>query len=223
MITVGPYAQRLPTDASADGAKWVCDPHRIAKQKECLVYSVGSYGDTKFEQAIKQEIGEHCEIHSFDISSHNIRLGDFKDLLEKVGAQFHPWGLGTKQQAETYALSKQGPAYFTLQETMKMLNHSGRVVDIFKIDCEWCEWVTYHEWLSEGVNLRQILVETHYAPMPEAQNFFYSLHDAGYVIFSREPNLYMKGAGFEFAFLKLHTDFFIQNSMYSKLLSSPRR
>lgn len=33
------YAQRIPTDGSPDGPKWICDPHRIAKQKDCLVYS----------------------------------------------------------------------------------------------------------------------------------------------------------------------------------------
>lgn len=33
------YAQRIPADGSPDGPKWVCDPHRIAKQKNCLVYS----------------------------------------------------------------------------------------------------------------------------------------------------------------------------------------
>ena len=47
---------------------------------------------------------------------------------------------------------------------------------------EWCEWFTYQQWLSEGVDLRQILVETHNAPMPNAKNFFYDLHDHGYVM-----------------------------------------
>ena len=42
----------------------VCNPHQIAKQKECLIYSVGSNGKAEFEKAVKEEIGEHCEIHS---------------------------------------------------------------------------------------------------------------------------------------------------------------
>ena len=90
------------------------------------------------------------------------------------------------------------------------------MIDIFKIDCEWCEWHTYQDWLSVG-NLRQILVETHNAPMPTAKDFFYALHDAGYVIFSKEANFQNGGGGVEYAFLKLHTDFFINNTMYSKL------
>ena len=59
-----PLARRLPPDSMADGPKWVCDPHRIKKQKDCLVYSVGSNGKVEFEKAVKEEIGEHCEIHS---------------------------------------------------------------------------------------------------------------------------------------------------------------
>jgi len=59
-----PLARRLPSDSEADGPKWVCDPHRLAKKKSCLVYSVGSAGKVEFEKAVKEEIGDHCEIHS---------------------------------------------------------------------------------------------------------------------------------------------------------------
>ena len=114
-----------------------------------------------------------------------------------------------------------------------------------KIDCEWCEWFTWPEWIT--VDMRQILVETHNAPMPNArvstpsspilssfswaappgpsrthpystfaQDFFFNLHDAGYVIFSKEAN-YENGAGcVEYAFVKLSTDFFLDGSSYSK-------
>jgi Methyltransferase domain len=53
-----------------DGGKWVCDPHRIQNAKNCLVYSVGSNDDVSFEQAVKSEIGSHCEIHSFDMAKY---------------------------------------------------------------------------------------------------------------------------------------------------------
>jgi hypothetical protein len=56
-----PLAQRLPTDGQADGPKWVCDPHRLKTQEDCLIYSFGSNGKAEFEKAVKEYIGDHCE------------------------------------------------------------------------------------------------------------------------------------------------------------------
>eukprot|EP00980_Cylindrotheca_fusiformis_P015877 scaffold4642_cov112-Cylindrotheca_fusiformis.AAC.2 len=203
------YAQRLPTDGSPDGPKWVCDPHRLRKKKDCLVYSVGSNGKAEFEQGIRDEIGDNCEIHTFDYNSYNRRNGHFEKALEGL-ATFHHWGLGTEKVA-----SKSPTRFKTLSQTMQELGHVNRTIDIFKIDCEWCEWFTYDSWLKQ--DLRQILVETHNAPMPNAKDFFYSLHDAGYVIFNKEPNLVNKGGGIEFGFIKLSPDFFVNGSTYRNL------
>ena len=57
----------------------------------------------------------------------------------------------------------------TLAETMEALGHTGRRIDVFKIDCEWCEWFYWQEWLS--LDIGQLLVETHNAPMPQARDF----------------------------------------------------
>lgn len=62
--------------------------------------------------------------------------------------------------------------------------------------------------------LKQILVETHNAPMPYARDFFFELHDAGYAIFSKEGNFQNACGGVEFAFLKLSPEFFIDGSLY---------
>jgi hypothetical protein len=205
-----PLARRLPSDSMADGPKWVCDPHRLAKKKDCLVYSVGSNGKNEFEKAVKDEVGQHCEIHTFDMVSYNRRNGHFKDALQGY-AEFHDWGLGTEGQA-----NRQPNVFKTLNQTMHELGHSGRTIDIFKIDCEWCEWFVWQEWLT--VDVRQILVETHNAPMPNARDMFFGLHDAGFVVFSKEAN-YVNGAGgVEYAFVKLSTDFFVDDSMYYKAM-----
>jgi hypothetical protein len=81
-----------------------------------------------------------------------------------------------------------------------------------------CEWHTYQQWLEQDI--RQIMVETHNAPMPHARNFFYSLHDAGYVIFSKEANFQNAGGGVEFAFLKLSTTFFVNQTSYNTTTDS---
>ena len=52
--------------------------------------------------------------------------------------------------------------------------------------------------------------------MPEARDFFYGLHDAGYVIFSKEANYQNAAGGVEFGFLKLSTDFFVNGTLYSR-------
>jgi hypothetical protein len=44
------------------------------------------------------------------------------------------------------------------------------------------------------------------------------LHDSGFVIFSKEAN-YLNGAGaVEYAFIKLSTDFFVNNTIYTKMI-----
>lgn len=50
-----------------DGGKWICDPHRITDQEDCLVYSVGSNNDFSFEQSVLDKIGHHCEIHTVSV------------------------------------------------------------------------------------------------------------------------------------------------------------
>lgn len=111
-------------------------PHRIAKEKDCLVYSIGSNGNVMFEKGVKEEIGQHCEIHTFDMTTYNKRNGHFDQAL-KPYATFHAWGLGTQKQADHYAKTKKGPAFKTLEQTVQELGHAGRRIDIFKIDCEW--------------------------------------------------------------------------------------
>lgn len=107
-----------------DGGKWVCDPHRIQKQPDCLVYSVGSNGDPSFEQSVRDEIGTHCEIHTFD-------MGDYASRVEPTGSHYHRWGIS----GEAFTDDK-GQIYKTLQQTVQELGHQGRTIDIFKIDCE---------------------------------------------------------------------------------------
>lgn len=193
-----------------DGPKWVCDPHRIGTTSQdhahqpkpsCLVYSVGCAGKVEFEKGIHDHFGSACEMHVFDVTGYNRRNGNFTEIVRDAGGIFHQWGIGTAEQ------SASNPAKFkTLKETVETLGHNGRKIDIFKIDCEGCEWTTYKDWFDADVEMiRQILVEVHSVKVPETFDFFRHLAQLGYVIFHKEANVLAKpfGDAWEYAFIKL--------------------
>ena len=73
-----PHARRV--GGRGDGPKWVCDPHRLRKMPDCLVYSVGSAGNYIFEDGLYDIVGtKNCEIHVFDPNSQYERLNDAEE------------------------------------------------------------------------------------------------------------------------------------------------
>jgi len=175
-----------------EGGKWVCDPSKIRAQETCLVYSIGSHGQYDFEEAVHNSISSKCEIHTVDMK---------------------PWNEYTKHAPPgyvTYHVNKIGPAPDTpIDALVTTLGHTGREIDIFKIDCEGCEWATYKSWFGGGVHIRQILVEIHGTGGGHgAHEFFNTLFDMGYVVFHKEPNtLGCDGNCIEYAFVKLNPKF----------------
>mmetsp|Transcript_24778 Transcript_24778/g.44877 ORF Transcript_24778/g.44877 Transcript_24778/m.44877 type:complete len:360 (-) Transcript_24778:71-1150(-) len=209
---------------NGDGPKWICDPHRIAqiaaarKTKDpahpgCVIYSIGSNGDFSFEWGMQQAVGAGvCEFHIFD-------MGDYAEKMPKdlERAHFHQWGL-MKQSSDAGddGSVQPGAQYYGLRDTIKLLGHENLdTIDIFKIDCEKCEWKTFQDWVGPGIpSLQQIQVEVHGAP-PEAITFFDSFEEEGYVRFHKEPNIqFNDGSCVEFALLKLDKEFFeLKNEM----------
>ena len=77
-----------------------------------------------------------------------------------------------------------------------------------KIDCEGCEWETYHDWIADDVPLlHQILVEVHNAPMDKVLDFFDSLDAAGYLRYHKEPNIQFCPSCIEYGFVKVDKSF----------------
>ncbi|KAL3932781.1 MAG: hypothetical protein SGBAC_010691 [Bacillariaceae sp.] len=202
-----------------DGPKWVCDPHRLMvteetpvhDQKPCLIYSVGSEGNFMFENAVMKEIGKHCEIHTFDPEIQGRPYGP----LAPEGVNYHNWGFmsatdGKEAQAKYYDNVNRFKGNFkTMKETIEELGHVGREIDVFKIDCEGCEWTTFRGWFNSGATLRQILVEVHKTPADTVNDFFTGMQENGYVTFHKEPNIQWAGGKcVEYAFLKLEESFF---------------
>jgi hypothetical protein len=122
-----------------DGPKWTCDPERLTRvaqrrhkvnpsstESKCLVYSIGSNGDYRFENGLYKQLGPLCEIHIFDFDAH-----ETPGLAER-NMFYHQWGL-TSSYSELYKPPKDKEMY-TFQQIKKKLGHEHRAVDIFKID-----------------------------------------------------------------------------------------
>lgn len=204
---------RQAVGGPGDGLKWVCDPHRLNKDG-CLVYSVGSAGNFDFEVGLNR-IAPMCEIHTFDPADHT------KDLKKYNAERFvhlHQWGLKPSYNtfenvtdtfySNHFKGALNGQEMKTLKETMMELGHDARKIDVFKIDCEGCEWKTYKDWTNGSIFIQQILVEVHDTPLV-SNYMFNELHDEGYVIFNKEPNIQFGGGRcVEYSFLKLNKDYF---------------
>lgn len=202
--------------------KLVCNPKRLAHRKndsgvsDCLIYSVGSAGDFKFEDDVARMHSNKCEIHVFDPADWS-RQGD---ALEK-NIHYHAWGLlSTYDDSKSVVWPKGRKGGFkTFPETLDILGHVGRTIDLFKIDCEGCEWSSINDWIHLG--FRQILVETHGVPSPrgtpnarwykKAMNvseYYKAFSDHGYALYSKDL---VGELAMELSFIKLHEDFWKGN------------
>ncbi|CAB9497487.1 Pfam:DUF672 [Seminavis robusta] len=250
-----PHPRRL--GGVGDGPKWTCDPNRLERvarerqektqngaqsgdsqqQTNCLIYSIGSAGKYEWEVALarffmkegQETLQTTCEIHVFDYSKDYTIPGH----AEVLNIHFHQWGLKSSyDDSLPKAFKMREPALrrlFTLPEMMAKLGHTHHTIDILKVDCEFCEWFTYRDWLKPDLNIRQLLIETHNLPtsLPDPQQnkggrffpvstdvapsqFFDDIENAGFAMYSKEPNIHpqAQGNGVEFAYVKLHPDFF---------------
>ncbi len=206
-----PHLHRV--GGAGDGPKWTCDPHRIKRVVQrrnttCLIYSIGCWNVYLWEDGLFHLLGPDvvCEFHIFD-------PGHFDRPL--VNAQrnmhYHSWGIKSSYHNDTrisHVIDHQGNpmlngTFLSLPETMRLLGHTNRTIDILKVDCESCEWFTYRDWIQYG-DVRQLFVETHKLPMPQRTprawpwpgldlkptQFFDELQHAGFIMFSKEPNIY---------------------------------
>ena len=201
-------------------------------KSHCLIYSIGSNGNYLWEDAVFDSLGNECEIHIFDPDPF-----DRSGMTENKNMHFHQWGLGSsyskdwmyrqsrprasKQGGRKRGEVKRDRTLYSFQEIRKRLGHDNCTIDLFKIDCEGCEWHTYKDWIT--ADLRQILIETHELPTPQqnkrtvfgilpaisASEVFDTFYNNGYVLFSKEVNT-MKGNGYssEWSMLKLSPTFF---------------
>ena len=176
----------------------MCNPHRLTWEAAsgCLVYSIGSNGDSSFETAIHDSISPSCEIHAFDVRPwHNYTTVQMPKFMN-----YHTQLIGSLPPAKS------------IPEIVRDLNHTGRKIDILKIDCEGCDILDTGVLAWFEVDIRMILVNVHVkervpSEFARIRRFFTELQFAG-VIYHKEPGyVYRCGGGcYDFAF-KLHPDF----------------
>jgi Methyltransferase domain len=149
------------------------------------------------------EIGTICDIHVFDYSYNYERPQN-----KEKNIQFHQWGLVASSES-----GSQKGNFFTFPEIVKQLGHEGKTIDIFKIDCEGCEWATRPDWMNQDI--RQVLIETHKMPSKynEGLTYFQSFKQNQFAMFSKEQNGYSFWTTcYEFSYIKLHPNFWDQDA-----------
>jgi hypothetical protein len=258
-ILVCPRPRKLGNPAG----KWMCDPDRwvgLLEQRQrqqraqarfllaeeggatkavppCLVYSIGSKGNFRWEQDFVELLGREdwCEIHIFDPSP----AYESMDILQDHPHwHYHPWGWRGRESPKNY--TKMKGTFLDFHTIRKRLGHEDRPIDIFKMDCEGCEWESMADWLwdsnsnisrsgshvsSSVPDLGHILLETHslplpnrsrwagnfgkLPPMPEVAFLRKALAQRGYVCYAKEVNSHQGlGRSVEWGFIRLRNDFF---------------
>jgi len=210
-----PYVEQVGTNQKGE-SKYVCNPERVyydGKPGGCLIYSIGSAGDFRFEDAMYEMHGGKCEIHVFDPAKAFEREGD----VENKNIHYHAWGfLSSYDDSASVVWPKgRGGEFITFHESLRVLGHSNRTIDIFKIDCEGCEWSTHKDWIHHDI--RQILIETHGVPLPDGTpearwyqkpmnliEYFQDYKNNGFALFNKDPN---GENSLELCFVKLQPDF----------------
>ena len=142
-----PHVERV---GKGEGVKFLCYPQRLIREekKDCLVYSIGCAGDFNFEDAMSKKYNKECEIHVFDPADWTR-----KDDIKNRNIHYHPWGLVSTYDLKSKSVvwpKGRGGGFKTFQESLEILGHKDRTVDIFKIDCEGCEWSTHKDWIEFG-------------------------------------------------------------------------
>lgn len=184
-----------------DGARFVCNPHHIQQQDQCLYYGFG-INNIVFEQALRTIVD--CEMHTFDARP-TLVTGATPGRLAAMGIDFHNWSLSGVD--EKVKIGSTVVHAFTLDTIRTKLGHAGRTIDILKIDIEGSEWASLATMLR-GCNpqhpvAHQILVELHAGTQQRVTTLYDDLARCGYRTFHKDPNLYASTC-MEYAFVHWH-------------------
>jgi Methyltransferase domain len=80
------------------------------------------------------------------------------------------------------------------------------------------------DWISDEVDIRQLMIETHRLGNGRPAEFFDDIQRAGFALFSKEPNIFpaVGGRCVEWSFVKLHQDFYRTHEEETAMASDVR-
>jgi len=182
-------------DAFGDGPKFICGVDYLAAKAKagsvdkpgCLIYSVGSNNDIRFEKAIRAHM-EGCEVHTFDPTIEE------DAFIGKEFATFHMWGLGTDngKEGNTMHGRKDKGTRKSFETLIKELGHENRIIDVIKIDCQGCEYAAMpplFDMIASGkAQVNQVLIELHKTEKDQLYDLFLAADRAKFRITHKERN-----------------------------------
>lgn len=198
-VTPYPPVKNRMDSATADGSKLLCsgfDAPQHSHSTPCVVYSIGSHDDWKFEEAIVA--GTRCTIETFDCTVRKIHMP--RHIKHRV--RFHKICLGDSNRTTG------GLEFLTIGSIMRMLGHDA--LSLLKMDIEGYEYeVLYSLFRSDDswayARLpHQIAIELHYQAGKQARglhwygryltvgemaNLAQAFYWSGYRIVSKEVNV----------------------------------
>ena len=168
--------------APGDGPKYVCGIDVLREYEKCMIYSIGSSYDFTFEYAVSK-VAPNCEIHTFD-GTMNLLDRPLPSNLTMHNIHFHNWNI----IADCTSDYDGGHDARCFQRTLESLDHRGKTISWFKIDCEGCEYEVIPHLLMSSVKVEQLFIEVHGTTHAPVLKLFNALWDADFIIFHKESN-----------------------------------
>lgn len=191
LVPVYPCPLERRLGAWGDGGKWLCEAHGKFPPST-IVYSIGSRAQTDFEEAIFKRYG--LKAFTFDPSLNAKQMAFVKS---RPFINFFPVGLGSPppKNKDWKMVSFEG--------LLALNKHS--YVDIFKLDCEGCEYEIVskiaEKYTRERPPFGQLLMEIHgLSSIEKAVKLLTTLETLGYRMFHSEPNA-RYARGYEVAYI----------------------
>ena len=152
--------------------------------------------ETTFEEDIIANTP--CDVHTFD---HSLPLENQTTVASiSPRLSFHPYKIGMGNTHTSHYVEK------SIRSIMRELNH--KWIDVLKMDIEEGEWDVLEALIDTNhLHFTQLQVEFHFrrVSLRRVIKILSSLTQAGYRVFSVEPNLYCcSGDLVEYSFIKVN-------------------